>query len=87
MYMIKKTVSTAGENDNRFNLVGGHILKERKAIVVVATAGHRLSLMSKKLDNKNFINNAPEKVIEIERKKQSDAEAKIKALEIQLENL
>jgi valyl-tRNA synthetase len=30
------------------------------------------------------VNNAPEKVVEIERKKQSDAEAKIRVIEEQL---
>ena len=34
-----------------------------------------------------FVNNAPSVVIEMERKKQSDAEAKIKALEEQLQKL
>ena len=50
------------------------------------TKGFLKSVMNK-LDNENFVTNAPAKVIELERKKQSDAEAKIKALEIQLENL
>jgi valyl-tRNA synthetase len=35
----------------------------------------------KKLSNERFVNNAPEKVVELERKKQADAEDKIKALE------
>ena len=38
----------------------------------------------KKLSNERFVNNAPEQVIVIERKKQADAEAKIKAIEEQL---
>jgi valyl-tRNA synthetase len=37
--------------------------------------------VSKKLSNERFVNNAPEKVVELERKKQADAEDKIKALE------
>jgi len=40
-----------------------------------------LKSVDKKLSNERFVNNAPEKVIEMERKKRSDAEAKIKALE------
>lgn len=40
--------------------------------------------VSKKLSNERFVNNAPEKVVEIERKKQSDAEAKIRVIEEQL---
>jgi valyl-tRNA synthetase len=37
-----------------------------------------------KLSNEKFVNGAPEKVVEIERKKQADAEAKIKAIEEQI---
>ncbi len=40
--------------------------------------------VAKKLSNERFVNNAPEKVIAIEKQKQADAEAKIKALEDQL---
>ncbi len=36
--------------------------------------------VDKKLSNERFVNNAPEKVIEMERKKQEDANAKIKTL-------
>ena len=39
-----------------------------------------LQSVLKKLGNKKFVNNAPAKVIEMERKKQADAEAKIAAL-------
>jgi valyl-tRNA synthetase len=40
-----------------------------------------LTSVMKKLDNERFIKNAPESVLDLERKKKSDAEAKIKALE------
>lgn len=40
-----------------------------------------LNAVMKKLNNERFVNNAPDKVVEIERKKQSDAEEKIKLLE------
>ncbi|MFN4235124.1 MAG: valine--tRNA ligase [Bacteroidia bacterium] len=43
-----------------------------------------LESVLKKLNNEKFISSAPQKVIEIERKKQADAEAKIKAIEEQL---
>lgn len=43
-----------------------------------------LNSVSKKLSNERFVNNAPEKVVAIEKQKQADAEAKIKALEEQL---
>ena len=43
-----------------------------------------LNSVMKKLSNERFVSNAPEQVIVIERKKQADAEAKIKAIEEQL---
>ncbi|MBI9037781.1 MAG: valine--tRNA ligase [Bacteroidales bacterium] len=50
------------------------------------TKGFLISV-SKKLSNERFVNNAPEKVVEMERKKQLDAEAKIKVIEEQLDAL
>lgn len=46
-----------------------------------------LQSVEKKLSNERFVNNAPAKVVEIERKKAADAEAKIKTLEKSLANL
>ena len=43
-----------------------------------------LASILKKLQNEKFVNGAPEKVVEMERKKQADAEAKIQALEERL---
>ncbi len=43
--------------------------------------------VQKKLSNERFVNNAPEQVIAIERKKQADAEAKIETLEKSLASL
>ena len=40
-----------------------------------------LNSVLKKLSNENFVNKAPAKVIEMERKKQADAESKIKSIE------
>jgi valyl-tRNA synthetase len=40
--------------------------------------------LDKKLLNEKFMSSAPEKVVEMEKKKKADAEAKIKALEQQL---
>lgn len=40
-----------------------------------------LASVVKKLSNENFVNKAPAKVIEMERKKQADAESKIKSIE------
>ncbi len=47
------------------------------------TRGFLVSV-EKKLSNERFVNNAPEKVVAIEKKKQADAEAKIKVIEEQL---
>jgi valyl-tRNA synthetase len=46
-----------------------------------------LDSVVKKLSNDRFVNSAPAQVVDIERKKQADAEAKIKALEEQIANL
>ncbi|MDO9552769.1 valine--tRNA ligase [Rhodonellum sp.] len=46
-----------------------------------------LNTVMKKLMNERFVSGAPAQVLEIERKKQADAEAKIKALEESLVNL
>ncbi len=46
-----------------------------------------LDSVLKKLSNERFVNNAPANVVELERKKQSDAEAKIKTLEERLKEL
>jgi valyl-tRNA synthetase len=43
--------------------------------------------VDKKLSNEKFVSSAPQKVIEIERKKKADAEAKIKSLEESLARL
>lgn len=50
------------------------------------TKGFLISVQ-KKLSNERFVNNAPDKVIEIERKKESDAILKIETLEESLKNL
>ena len=43
-----------------------------------------LNAVSRKLDNPKFVDNAPPKVVESERKKKSDAEMKIKKLQDRL---
>ncbi|MEI6764135.1 MAG: valine--tRNA ligase [Bacteroidota bacterium] len=48
--------------------------------------GFLVSVM-KKLDNEKFVNNASQQIVDAERKKQADAEARIKVLDEQLENL
>lgn len=46
-----------------------------------------LNSVLKKLSNERFVNNAPESVVETERKKQADAEDKIKAIEERIATL
>jgi len=46
-----------------------------------------LNVVNKKLTNKNFVKNAPAQVLEIEKKKKVDAEAKIKILEESLSTI
>ncbi|HLF35569.1 MAG TPA: hypothetical protein VI583_15105, partial [Cyclobacteriaceae bacterium] len=46
-----------------------------------------LESVIKKLSNKKFVDNAPESVVEMERKKKEDAEAKIRTLKESLEML
>ncbi len=46
-----------------------------------------LNSVMKKLSNEKFVNGAPEKVVAMERKKQADAEAKIKAIKEQINML
>jgi valyl-tRNA synthetase len=48
--------------------------------------GFLVSVM-KKLDNERFVKNAPADVLELERKKKSDAESKIKSLQESLKSL
>jgi valyl-tRNA synthetase len=46
-----------------------------------------LAIVMKKLDNERFVNNAPPEVLELERKKKSDAESRIILLEDRLREL
>ena len=43
--------------------------------------------MEKKLGNKRFVDNAPEQVVAVEKKKQADAQTKIDLLKKQLAEL
>ena len=45
-----------------------------------------LNSVMKKLSNERFVNNAPEAVVATERKKQADAEARIKSIKDQLKS-
>lgn len=63
-------------------------VKEREAILkdLEYQRGFMISV-DKKLSNEKFVSSAPPQVIEMERKKKSDAEAKIKSLEESLSRL
>jgi valyl-tRNA synthetase len=89
---ISYTLEKAGVNTAGFTVKGiefGVVLpgiidtdKERENLQkeLEYTKGF-LTSVHKKLQNEKFVNNAPEQVLQSERKKQADAEAKIKALE------
>jgi valyl-tRNA synthetase len=62
--------------------------KEKEAVLKdIAYQKGFLGSVDKKLSNEKFVSGAPPQVIEIERKKKSDAEAKIKTLEERLKSL
>ena len=76
-------------NEYYIPLVGAVNIEEEIATLTQEldyTKGFLNSVM-KKLSNDRFVNNAPEQVIANERKKQNDAEAKIKTIEEQLSSL
>jgi valyl-tRNA synthetase len=64
--------------------IEGEIAKMREDIEY--NKGFLINVM-KKLDNERFVNNAPANVLDLERKKKSDAESKIKSLEERIREL
>jgi len=91
-------VSEKSENSNSF-LVGGNeyfvpfgdaidIDAEREKLTTELeyTQGF-LKSVQKKLQNERFVNNAPDQVVDVERKKESDALSKIAILEEKIESL
>jgi valyl-tRNA synthetase len=70
--------------DDEFNIPaseGVDLDKEKESLEkeLEYTLGFKKSV-SKKLENERFVNNAPQKVVEMERKKLADAEARIEAI-------
>lgn len=64
------------------------LAKERESIQKdLAYQRGFLASVEKKLSNEKFVNSAPPQVIEVERKKKADAEAKIRSYEINLREL
>ena len=81
-FMVRTTeffIPLAGTLD-----VEGEITKLQEDLVY--NRGFLLSVM-KKLENERFVQNAPASVLDLERKKKSDAESKIKSLEQRLKEL
>ncbi len=69
---------------------GGNIDIEGEKIKIIKELDHLnkfLISIKKKLDNNKFVSNAPEKVIDMERKKENDTMEKIKILENRLKNI
>ncbi|MCS5488829.1 valine--tRNA ligase [Algoriphagus limi] len=87
---VENAMSFVVKADECFIPMGDSIdVEEEKANLqkeLEYTKGFLASVM-KKLSNERFVNNAPAQVVEMEKKKQADAEAKIKALEDSLAKL
>ncbi|MEB2779746.1 valine--tRNA ligase [Algoriphagus sp. C2-6-M1] len=87
---VANSISFVVKSDECFVLMGDSInVEEEKENIqkeIDYTRGFLNSVM-KKLRNERFVAGAPAQVIEMERKKQADAEAKIKALEESLAKL
>lgn len=73
-----------------FVVLDGKVDKQKEAEAVSKELNYTrgfLAAVEKKLQNEKFISSAPPEVLEIERKKRSDAEMKIKSLERALSDL
>jgi len=78
------------KSNEYFIPIGGAIDIEAEKAKIVEELNYTkgfLKSVEKKLSNERFVNNAPKKVIDIERKKQADAESKIETLEKSLASL
>lgn len=70
-------------------LVGKMDVEKERETILKDLEYHRgfLATVEKKLSNEKFVNSAPPQVIEMERKKKADAEAKIRSYELALQGL
>lgn len=78
------------KNNEYFIPIGGAIDIEAEIKKITEELNYTkgfLQSVQKKLSNEHFVSNAPEKVVAIEKKKASDAEAKIETLEKSLASL
>lgn len=87
---VENAISFVVKSDECFIPVGGSINVEEEKENIQKEIDYNkgfLNSVMKKLSNERFVAGAPAQVIEMERKKQADAEAKIKALEESLAKL
>ena len=88
---ISNSLSFRVKSNNYYIPVDESVIDVKEEIVKLQTElkyieGFLLSVQ-KKLSNSRFVDNAPDKVIQVERDKESDAMAKIKAIKDSLNNL
>lgn len=87
---VEQSVSFVLKNHECFVPIAGQIDVEKEKENIQKELDYTkgfLQSVEKKLSNERFVNNAPAQVVEMERKKKADAEAKIKALEENLASL
>ena len=82
-WMVKKTEPVGDKTETEIDT------SSQKTQLLKELEYHRgfLQSVEKKLSNERFVQNAKSEVIDIERKKKADAEAKIKAIEESLAGL
>ncbi|TAI46760.1 valine--tRNA ligase [Flagellimonas allohymeniacidonis] len=87
---LEGALSFRVKSNEYFIPIGGAIDVEAEIKKIIEELNYTkgfLQSVQKKLGNERFVNNAPEKVVAMERKKAADAEAKIKTLEKSLASL
>ena len=87
---VEKSVSFVLHNVECYVPFSANVNVEEERIKIEADIAYMerfLDTVLKKLSNEQFVSHAPEKVVALERKKQSDAEEKLKILREQLEQL
>ncbi|MBP5612978.1 MAG: valine--tRNA ligase, partial [Bacteroidales bacterium] len=87
---VEKSVSFVLHNVECFVPFSANINVEEERAKIEADIAYMerfLDSVLKKLSNEQFVSHAPEKVVALERKKQADAEEKLRILRAQLEQL
>ncbi len=88
--VMPNTIVVAVEKDKFFIETGKQLDTETLKAELLKDLEHQrkfLESVQKKLSNERFVQNAKPEVIDLERKKQADAEARIKTIEESLQNL